>query len=48
MYTIVTRMDANSEIFKRILDDDDFSEFVRDVYLKKVYADLRDEAGSRS
>ena len=44
MSTIVTRMDANSEIFKKILDDDDFSEFVRDVYLKKVYEQLREVA----
>ena len=44
MSTIVTRMDANSEIFKKILDDDDFSEFVRNVYLKKVYDHLRDAA----
>ncbi len=44
MSTIVTRMDANSEIFKRILDDDEFSEFVRDVYLKKVYEQLREAA----
>ena len=44
MSTIVTRMDANSEIFKKILDDDDFSEFVRDVYLKKVYEQLREAA----
>ena len=42
--TIVTRMDANSDIFKRMLDDDDFSEFVKAVYLKKVYKQLRDAA----
>ena len=44
LQTIVTRMDANEAIFKRILDDDDFSEFVRDVYLKKVYEQLREAA----
>jgi type I restriction enzyme R subunit len=44
MSTIVGRMDQNSEIFRRILDDDDFSEFVRDVYLKKVYEQLREPA----
>jgi type I restriction enzyme R subunit len=44
MSTIVTRMDANSEIFKKILDNDDFSEFVRDVYLKKFYEQLREAA----
>ena len=30
MQTIVTRMDDNSEIFKKILDDDEFSDFVRE------------------
>jgi type I restriction enzyme, R subunit len=44
MSTIVTRMDANSEIFKKILDDDEFSDFVRGVYLKKVYEHLREAA----
>jgi hypothetical protein len=40
----VTRMDTNSEIFKRILDEDDLQVVVRDYYLKKVYAELRDVA----
>ncbi len=44
MSTIITRMDANSEIFKKILDDDDFSDILRDYYLKKVYAELRTAA----
>jgi len=44
MHTIVTRMDDNSEIFKRILDDDEFSDLLRDYYLKKVYSQLRDAA----
>ena len=44
MDTIVTRMDTNSDIFKRILDEDDLQEVVRDYYLKKVYAELRDAA----
>ena len=44
MSTIIGRMDQNSEIFKKILDDDEFSDFVRDVYLKKVYEQLRDAA----
>jgi type I restriction enzyme R subunit len=44
MNTIVTRMDTNSEIFKRILDEDDLQAVVRDYYLKKVYAELRDAA----
>lgn len=41
MATIVSRMDQNSEIFKKILDDDDFSEVLRDYYLNKVYEQLR-------
>lgn len=44
MNTIVTRMDTNSDIFKRILDEDDLQEVVHDYYLKKVYAELRDAA----
>jgi type I restriction enzyme R subunit len=44
MSTIVTRMDANSDIFKRMLDDDEFSDFVKAVYLKKVYEQLREIA----
>ncbi len=45
MRTIVTRMDDNSEIFKRILDDNEFSDLLHDYYLKKVYSQLRDAAG---
>ena len=44
MQTIVTRMDANSDIFKKILDDDEFSDVLRDFYLKKVYGELREAA----
>ena len=44
LQTIVTRMDANSEIFKRILDDDEFRELLGDYYVKKVYEQLREAA----
>ena len=44
LQTIVTRMDANSEIFKRILDDDEFRELLGEYYVKKVYDQLRDAA----
>ena len=44
MQTIIGRMDANSDIFKRILDDDDFRELLGDYYVKKVYEQLRDAA----
>ena len=41
MSTIVNRMDANSEIFKRVLDDQDFRSLLSDYYVKKVYGQLR-------
>lgn len=44
LQTIVTRMDANSGIFKRILDDQDFRELLGDYYVKKVYGQLREAA----
>jgi type I restriction enzyme R subunit len=44
MATIVSRMDANSDIFKRILDDDEFRDLLGDYYLKKVYSQLREAA----
>jgi type I restriction enzyme R subunit len=44
MHTIVTWIDDNSEIFKRILDDDEFSDLLREYYLKKVYSQVRDAA----
>jgi len=39
--TIVNRMDANSEIFKRLLDDQEFHDIVSEYYLAKVYQRLR-------
>ena len=44
MKTIVSRMDANSDIFKRVLDDADFRSLLADYYVKKVYEQLRDAA----
>jgi type I restriction enzyme R subunit len=44
LQTIITRMDSNSEIFKRILDDDEFRELLGDYYVKKVYEQLRQAA----
>lgn len=41
MSTILTRVDANDEIFKRILDDEDFRAALGDFYLRKVYDRLR-------
>jgi type I restriction enzyme, R subunit len=42
LQTIVTRVDTNDEIFKKILDDEDFRETVLDFYLRKVYGRLRE------
>ena len=39
--TIVTRMDANEEIFKKILDDSEFQTMIADFYVRKVYSRLR-------
>jgi type I restriction enzyme, R subunit len=44
MKTIVTRMDANNEIFKKVLDDAEVRDFLADVYVRKVYNRLRDAA----
>ncbi len=37
-------MDDNDEIFKRILDDDDFRDLLGDYYVRKVYDQLREAA----
>jgi len=44
MNTIITRMDSNNEIFKRVLDDQDFRTLLADYYVKKVYDQLREAA----
>jgi type I restriction enzyme, R subunit len=44
LQTIITRMDGNSEIFKRILDEEDFRDLLCDYYVKKVYGQLREAA----
>jgi type I restriction enzyme R subunit len=44
MNTIVTRMDANNEIFKRVLDDQDFRTLLAGYYVKKVCEQLREAA----
>ena len=38
--TIVTRVDANDEIDKKILDDEDFRVTLGEFYLRKVYERL--------
>jgi type I restriction enzyme R subunit len=42
LQTIITRVDANDEIFKRILDDEDFRATLGEFYLRKVYERLQD------
>ena len=42
--TIVSRVDANDEIFKKILEDEDFHATLGDFYLRKVYQRLREGA----
>jgi type I restriction enzyme R subunit len=42
MDTVVTRMDDNEAIFKRILDDEEFSEVLKDLYAGRVYRRARE------
>ena len=43
MNTVVTRMDDNEEIFKKILDDDEFRRILEEHYAKRIYERLRNE-----
>lgn len=45
LQTIITRVDANDEIYKKILDDEDFRATIGEFYLRKVYERLREPAG---
>ncbi|MHB1859802.1 MAG: type I restriction endonuclease subunit R [Solirubrobacteraceae bacterium] len=42
LQTVVTRVDANEELYKKILDDEDFRGAVSEYYLRKVYERLRE------
>jgi type I restriction enzyme, R subunit len=44
LQTIVTRVDANDEIYKKILDDEDFRATLGEFYLRKVYERLNQPA----
>ena len=44
LQTIITRVDDNDEIYKRILDDEDFRSALGEFYLRKVYERLREPA----
>ena len=41
LQTIITRVDANDDIFKKILDDEDFRSALGEFYLRKVYDRLQ-------
>ncbi|MCW2916229.1 MAG: type restriction endonuclease subunit [Actinomycetia bacterium] len=41
--TVVGRMDDNEAIFKRILDDEEFQALIREHYMNRVYATLRED-----
>jgi type I restriction enzyme R subunit len=41
--TVVTRMDDNEAIFKKILDDDEFRAILEQFYAQKIYERLRTE-----
>ena len=45
LQTIITRVDANDEIYKRILDDEDLRLTLAEFYLRKVYERLRTPSG---
>jgi len=42
LQTIIARVDTNDEIYKRILDDEDFRATLGEFYLRKVYGRLRE------
>jgi type I restriction enzyme, R subunit len=47
LQTIITRVDANDEIYKKILDDEDFRATVGEFYVRKVYERLREGTETR-
>lgn len=42
---LIERMDANQEIFSRIMDDEEFGSLVRDWMLKKIYRRINEDEG---
>jgi hypothetical protein len=40
--TVVSRMDENEAIFKRILDDAEFRQVLMDLYASRVYRRARE------
>jgi type I restriction enzyme R subunit len=45
LHTIINRVDAVDEIYKRVLDDEDFRNTLGEFYLRKVYERLREPTG---
>jgi len=45
LQTVIARVDANDEIYKKILDDEDFRATLGEFYLRKVYDRLREAPG---
>lgn len=43
MDTVVSRMDLNEAIFKRVLDDEEFRRVLMDLYTTRVYGRARGE-----
>ena len=43
MGTVVSRMDENEAIFKRILDDEEFRQVLMDLYAGRVYRRARND-----
>ncbi len=43
LQTVITRAGGNEEIYKKILDDEDFRIALGEFYLRKVYARLRED-----
>ena len=43
MNTIVKRMDSNEEIFKKILDDDEFKALLFDFYAARLFEQFRQD-----
>lgn len=41
MGTVVARMDDNEAIYKRFLDDEEFRQFLMDLYAGRVYSRAR-------
>ncbi len=41
---LIERMDQNQEIFEKILEDQSFGSFVKELMMRKVYARLNEDS----